>query len=162
MIPPWLPGLLLLESCNGDWTQYVENVYAQFKQDFVDSKPTFQGHRLRLKRYPIDQGKESTFWHMISEGKIEADRIPDLRRCERIGWPKLLIERVPSAELRMWAQNRNNESRIAIAVDDFSYIVVLAERHDDNGVYYLPWTAFYVEHTHSRKKFEKEWTANRI
>lgn len=33
-------------------------------------------------------GKEATFWHMIQEGRIEEDRTPDIRRCERIRWPK--------------------------------------------------------------------------
>ncbi|MNH30689.1 hypothetical protein D3C79_909980 [compost metagenome] len=44
--------------------------------------------RLGLKRHPVIQGKEATFWHMISEGNDEAERLPDLRRCERIRWPR--------------------------------------------------------------------------
>ncbi len=162
MTASWLPPLLPLESCQGDWTQYVEAVYAVFKRDFVDSKPTFQGRPLRLKRHPVEKGKEATFWHMTSEGNEEADRLPDLRRCERIAWARQLIERVPCAELRVWRQLRNNENRIAIAVEDFSYIVILAERRDGNETYYLPWTAFWVEYEQRRKKYEKEWAAKRI
>ena len=95
----WLPPLVLLESFGGNWTEYIEEVYAQFKRDFVDSKPSFRGVRMGLKRYPMEQGKEGTFWHMTSEGKVEADRLPDLRRCERIGWPRTLIEKVPCDEV---------------------------------------------------------------
>lgn len=162
MIAPWLPPLLPLESCHGDWIQYIEVIYAVFKRDFVDSKPTFWGRPLRLKRHPIEQGKEATFWHMISEGKCEADRLPDLRRCERIAWVRQLIERVPCPELRVWRQQRNHENRIAIAVENFSYIVILAERQDGNEAYYLPWTAFWIEYEHRRKKYEKEWVGNKI
>lgn len=162
MTAAWLPQLLFFESCGGDWTRYVEVLYAQFKRDFIDSKPTFQGQPLRLKRYPLEQGKEATFWHMISEGKDEASRLPDLRRCERMCWPRQIIERVPCPELRVWRQRRSNENRIAIAVEDFSYVVVLAERQDTGSVYYLPWTAFWVEHAHTRRKYEKEWEAGRI
>ena len=162
MTAAWLPALVLFESCEGNWERYVEVVYTHFKRDFVDSRPRFQGHRLRLKRYPVEQGKEATFWHLISEGSIEAERTPDMRRCERICWPRPVIERAPCTELRVWRQQRKGENRIAIAVDDFCYIVVLAEREDGDGIYYLPWTAFYVEFDHRRKKYEREWSSNRI
>jgi len=46
------------------------------------------GKRLGLKRHPMTQNKEATFWHMIQEGSVESERIPDIRRCERIRWPR--------------------------------------------------------------------------
>jgi len=110
----------------------------------------------------MENGKEATFWHMISEGKVEADRLPDLRRCERICWPRPLIEKAPAEDLRVWRQTRNRENRIAIAVPDFSYIVILAERSEGNGVYYLPWTAFFVEYDNGRRRYQKEWNANKL
>jgi hypothetical protein len=110
-----------------------------------------------LKRYPMEQGKEATFWHMTSEGKVEADRTPDIRRCERICWPKPLIEEVPSDELRVWPERRNRENRMAIALPDFSYIMILAERQGSNGIYYIPWTAYYVKYHHDRDHYEREW-----
>jgi hypothetical protein len=157
MTLPWLPCLVLLEECGGNWTQYVEIVYGHFKADFVDSKPLFRGTRLGLKRYPMEQDKEATFWHMTSEGKSESERVPDLRRCERICWPRPLIERAPSDELRVWQEVRRGENRIAIAPPDFSYVVILAERQGKNGSYYLPWTAYYVKHERDRKYYESEW-----
>ena len=57
MTLPWLPSLVLLESFGGDWAQYIEEVYAHFKLDFVDSKPLFRGVRTGLKRYPLEQAK---------------------------------------------------------------------------------------------------------
>ena len=163
MTAHWLPDLVLFESCGGNWIRYVELLYSHFKRDFVDSRPTFQGNRLGLKRHPVEQGKEATFWHMISEGTVEAERLPNMRRCERIRWPRPLVEKVPSSDLRVWNQCRNGERRIAIAVDDFSYVFVLAERKDGKGsLFYLPWTTFYVKHEHSRRKYEKEWNSSKI
>jgi len=162
MTLPWLPPLVLLENYNGNWTQYIEVVYAHFKQDFVDSKPLFRGIRMGLKRLPIEQGKEATFWHMTSEGKVEADRTPDLRRCERIRWPKPIVERVPCDDLRVWAEQRRRENRIAIAPSDFSYILILAERQGRQSAYYIPWTAYYVQYDHDRRHYEAEWRKNRI
>jgi hypothetical protein len=93
MKPDWLPPLVLFEGYNGDWTHYLEAIYALFKANFVDSKPLFRGIRLGLKRYPLTYNKEATFWHFIQEGQFEAERTPDLRRCERIGWPRANFSR---------------------------------------------------------------------
>jgi hypothetical protein len=158
----WLPALVLFADHGGNWQQYEEVLYAHFRRDFVDSRPNYRGHRLGLKRYPLEKGKEATFWHFVSEGKAEADRVPNMRRCERICWPRPMIDGVPVHPVRVWTQQRGGERRIAIAVDDFSYIAVLAERRGKRGIYYLPWTAFHVEKEHMRRKFEKEWNENQI
>ncbi len=72
------------ETYGGDFSRYLEAIYRIFCADFVESKPVFAGKRLGLKRHPVIQGKKLRFWHMISEGNDEAERLPDLRRCERI------------------------------------------------------------------------------
>ena len=73
---PWLPDLVLLEDSGGDWSPYVELVYSYFYADFVRDRPTYGGKRLGLKRLPMEQGKEATFWHMTSEGPVEEERTP--------------------------------------------------------------------------------------
>ena len=113
-MPEWLPPLVLLSNCDGDWNVYLEVIYRYFMQDFVDSKPFFRGKRLGLKRHPLSQGKEATFWHMIQEGDREADRIPDLRRCERIRWPKPIIEHDDDETIKVWWNRRRGEQRICI------------------------------------------------
>jgi hypothetical protein len=52
---------------------------------------------------------------------------------------------------------KGGDPRIAIALSDFSYVVILAERSGPNGTYHLPWTAFCVERPHQRIKLEREW-----
>lgn len=79
-----LPDLVLLESFEGNWDRYIEAVYQYFKKDFVDSRPLFRKKRMGLKKHPLENGKEATFYHFTSEGNDESDRKPDLRRCERI------------------------------------------------------------------------------
>lgn len=93
-IPDWLPPLVLFTDYGGNWNRYVEALYSYFKQDFVDSSPSFRGTQLALKRHPMEHGKEATFWHLISEGQVEDKRVPNLRRCERIRWPRPIIEYV--------------------------------------------------------------------
>ncbi len=150
-----LPPLVLFEDYQGDWHQYLEAIYQYFCKDFVTSKPDYGGKRFALKRHPMIKGKEATFWHIISEGDVESERLPDLRRCERIRWPRPIIEGIKSSHLKYWRSKRKEEERIVIALADFSYVVVLADR----GEYVLLWTAYYVEQEHRRQKLRRECKA---
>lgn len=154
----WLPPLL---SC--DWNRYeetLERAYEIFRNDFGESatRPSFRGRRLGLKHHPEFDGKSATFWHFVTEGKIEANRDPDGRRLERIGWPRALIleaDRLP-CRIRVWSNLRGQELRWLLALADFSYLVVLADRGD----YLLPWTAYPVDHDHQRRKLQREHDAS--
>lgn len=150
--PDWLPPLVLFEDFQGNWDAYLEAIYGWFKRNFIDSKPLFQERRLGLKRYPLSKGKEATFWHMISEGREEENRIPDFRRCERIRWPKPVIEHETDPRVKYWVSVKKNENRIHIWLEDEDYVVVLADRKG----FLLPWTAFLVNREHTREKLRKE------
>lgn len=154
-LPDWLPPLVMLSDHGGDWHRYLDALYAWFNQDFIDSKPVFQGRRLGLKRHPMTHGKEATFWHTTSEGQGEENRTPDLRRCERIRWPKPVIENSEDSQIKWWISVKCNKSRIHIWLENDDYIVVLADRKG----FLLPWTAFLVTREHTRRKLTKEHEA---
>ena len=89
---------------------------------------------------------------MISEGADEAERIPDFRRCERIAWPRPLIEHEGEPEVLVWCEPRgSNDDRIHIYLPDERYLVVLADR----GNYILPWTAFCIDRNSQHEKYLK-------
>lgn len=150
-----LPPLILLEDFGQNWDEYFEAIYQIFYRDFVVSKPKFGDKRFALKRHPMIKGKEATFWHIISEGDIEDERLPDLRRCERIRWPRPIIEAINTKEVKWWKNRRKEEERVVIALGDFSYVVILADRGD----YILLWTAYCVEYEHSRQRLRREYKA---
>jgi hypothetical protein len=85
----------------------------------------------------------------------EEDREIDLRRCERVGWPRPIIEAIEKDCVCVWKNTRGSDQRIVIACSDFSYVVILAEHEE----YVLLWTAYVVEHDHSRRKLQKEYEA---
>lgn len=93
----WLPDLVLFEDSGGDWSRYLDRLHLQFAADFMHTMPTWPRKRVGLKRHPEYDGKSATFWHMISEGSSEADRIPDFRRCERIAWPRQIMDEFDDA-----------------------------------------------------------------
>jgi hypothetical protein len=154
--PDWLPELVRLEDFGGDWERFIEAVYAHFKKDFVESQPSFKGQPVRLKRHPMEAGKEATFWHIISEGKDEANRLPDLRRCERIRWPRAIIEHFTDYRIKCWVNRRRNEKRIVLWLGALDYVVILADR----GRYVLLWTAYCTNYRHTRKKLQAEYESS--
>jgi hypothetical protein len=112
-----------------------------------------------LKRHPELDGKSATFWHFVTEGSIEADRIPVRERLERIAWPKAILVEAGNDPSRVlvWANERCRSTHVKstrwiVALYDFSYVVVLDERED----YVLPWTAYPVAEDHRRRKLRRE------
>jgi hypothetical protein len=149
----WLPELVLLESVKGNWENYLEAIYDCFKQDFIDNRPVFEGKKLALKRHPLSLGKEATFWHLISEGRTEEERVPDMRRCERIRWPKPIIENSRDTVIKCWKNVRRGKTRICLWLEQHDYLLVLAERKG----YLLLWTGYLVIKHHQKRKLQKEY-----
>jgi hypothetical protein len=148
---------VLLQDYSGNWTEYLEALYGFFQQDFAGRVLQFGGVRLVLKRHPIIDGKEATFWHLISEGAREADRLPDLRRCERIRWPRPIIENFHDSCIKVWENERKGEARVCLWLEENEYLVVLALRRG----YVILWTAYPVVEDHRKAKLRKEYGAAR-
>lgn len=151
----WLPPFVLFENYGGNWDEYLDALYKFFKEDFIDSAPKLEGMKVALKRHPIEKGKEATFWHLISEGKSEKDRLPDLRRCERIRWPRPIIEHYDQSPIKFWVNERRGEKRICLWFELEEYLVILAKRRG----YVILWTAYLVTKTHTKMKLKKEHEA---
>lgn len=151
--PEWLPKLIELNSFKGNWDSYLEHIYSVYTQDFIASKPIYNGTPIAVKRHPQEHGKDATFWHITSEGIVENERTPDLRRCERIAWPKPIIDNHNNNTLKIWKNKREGETRVLLWFEEAEYLVVLSERKG----YTLFWTAYPVTRGHSKRKLQKEY-----
>ena len=157
-----LPDLLLLEHFEGVYDYYIEGVYQVFKQDFIDRVTRFRGKQLSLKRHPIFQDRAYTFYHMTHTGDVEHERLPDIRRCERIPWARPTIENCDNWRLKVWPQVRTGKGglrkRVCIwleLMDEPDYIIILDVRDRIT----LLWTAFVLEYPHEKRKKQKEYEA---
>jgi len=159
----WLPELLLFSDYNNDWEEYIQILYQYFIEDFIDNKPVINGYKLCLKRYPLREGKEATFWHLITRGIDETNRLPDKERCARIRWPKPIILNYTKREIKAFSRIIRGENRIHLWFESLDYVVVIAERYNQikNEYYYLPWTAFCIDENHTRRRFEKYYKAHK-
>lgn len=148
-----LPEIIELTQFGGNFDRYLEAVYELFKRDFIDRKPVFRGMRLGLKKYPLSQNKEATFWHMTSEGNDENNRIPDFRRMERIKWPAHMINNSIHPYLKVWENTRGPKTNILIFHDAENYLVVLRKAKG----YIIPWTAYLINQQSRKRKLMKEY-----
>ncbi len=159
MAPAWLPAIIRLDMHEGDWQRFIDAVYAVFNRDFIASQPRFRGKWVRCRRDPIYDGKEAGFWHCTSESSESIDetrRTPDLRRCERIGWVRAVIEHSDDAGIDVWVRDDGRKGRAVHIWFNEEFLVVLGERQ--KGRRYQLVTAYCTdrEHTIRKKRRERE------
>jgi len=148
----WLPAEILIQEKQTD-DDYIILLYQCFVIDFIQTRAVFRGVPLALKKHPLKDNKEATFWHMITKGEKEAERTIDYSRAEKLSWVRPTIENEAKPEVLVWENNRKGESRIVLWLKDKDYIVILAKRKN----YILPWTAYPIIYTNTKKKLEKEY-----
>lgn len=151
------PDLILLEDYDGDWAAYIGAVYSSYISELVRANLNVFSKPLRFKHAPATDGKGFAFWHAVSEGVdsgLEADRIPDLRRCERITWPAHMIATIGddgSAGDIVWWRSPKKPKRIIIWIKSEYYAVILEERE----TYWMFWTTYEVK-LHRAQTFAEE------
>lgn len=137
---------------HGEWSRYEEELYAVYLETIIQSGLTFRNLPVRAKYAPPTKSKGYTFWHLISEGEREEERVPDPRRCECIRWVAWFIRNAMShKDLSWWENKRGSNTHIVIWHEKEDFAVVLAQR---NG-YFLLKTAYRVKQ-YRRKDFERE------
>jgi len=151
----WLPGLITLSGHSGDWNRYLEALYNCFADDFIRVRPFINGKPVVIDNRCLLNGKELTFWHIISEGKTEEDRVPNLRRCECIRWPRAIIDHAGGGCVKYWEDERKGENRSNLWLEPADYHVVLVKKPD----YYLLLTGFLLYGEHNRAMLRKEHDA---
>ncbi len=153
-MPTLPPKILFSQYALGGFEQFVEDVYAQFKRDFMDSPAHYRDHEVRLKKHPLVQGMHHTFYHMTHDGPEESNRQPSIPRMECMPYPRALIDQSTHPNLKVWSNTRHGKKRILIYHSVEKYLVVLEQRQG----FVLLWTAYPVSYKHTERKLLKEWS----
>ena len=148
----WLPKLIEYNPNTGSIDEYIEGIYQIFVEEFINQGIYFQGEKLGLKRLPLRNGKETTFYHIVSEREDENNRSLDLNRCARIKWPKAIIES-NYVGLRIWENKRKHKKNIVIWLIEVDYVIIIRKNPNEK----LLWTAYPITHDHTRRKMQKEY-----
>jgi hypothetical protein len=149
------PDLIYLEDYKGDFKVFLSAVYSVFHNDFIRSQPSYDGLKVSVRRYPEMDGFHRTFYHITHEGEDEENRQPDIRRMERIRYPRFVIEQKPHPEILIWQNRRGKDERVLLFNERENYIVVLTKRKE----FYLFITAYVVDTAHRKRSLLKEYEA---
>lgn len=149
--PSWLPPLACLEDFDGDATDYIEHLFEIFSRDFIADKPQYNGSSVFFDKAD-ENGKPRAFNHITTD----SDRTTlDLRRCERIGWIKPIIENASNPAVLFWEREHFTSSRKSNRLYFFlecdNFLVILEEKK--NGHFMI--TAIYVDNPHQKRKHLK-------
>ena len=151
--PNWLTPIIELTQFSGDPAKYFDHLFSIFKKDFIDSQPTFHGKPVFMGDQRMFNGKPECFWHVTSQKNRETgEREPNLRRCERVEWIRLIIEHCTDPEVWEWPKQHERELRHKLFLESEDFLVVLIERKS----FYLV-TAIYIDYPHARKRLESEY-----
>ena len=150
-----LPELVI---CNNwaEFKNYDDILYQIFKRDFIDSKPMFENKEVLIRRHPLVDEREQTFFHITSKDyKENEERCPDPRRCERIAWVRKFIENDFCLDdcsmcdgIKVWEEDYKTNQRIYLFLEEERYIVIIERRE----TYCLLITAYYLDYDHSLRK----------
>lgn len=149
----WLPPKIKLEDFDGEWTKYYQKLYDKFVEDFITKPPYFDKKVVNIRVNPKQNNFEHAFVHLTCEtmkdGITLNDRIPDIRRCERIGWNKAIITNYPCnnncqncKKILYYEEYYKNTIRITLLFYDTRFKVVLEKRKN----YYLLITGYYINY----------------
>ena len=146
------PGLLLFQDFGGDWSRYEKELNRVFTEKIVRGGLRFQNQRVSCRRIPETKGRWASFWHLIQEGHEEDERVPDLRRCERLPWIPWVIRNAEShPEIHKWQNTRRRETNTLLWYRE-EYLVVLSRREN----YWLLKTAYVTEGEYRIIRLRKE------
>ena len=143
-----------------EWNSYLNKLYIEvFKPQFLENVPIFKGGRVLSRREPMDGEWEHGFTHMthvdLQHNSTDPnDRIPDLRRSERLNWVKRIIENYECSiendcgKILYWEEMYRGRVRCNLLFKDERFLIVLEKARN---VYFLI-TSFYIE---------KDWELNK-
>ena len=145
----WLPPLQMF---SGNLEEYNELLYQIFVVNYMNNHPMFNGKVVVPRKHPIYNGKYESFFHITCGHYLNIeDRVPDFRRCERIEWPKAMIEYngchcIENCEnFLIWKKKYKNTYRYSFLLKNERYLVIIEERKK----YYILITASPLTYSHA-------------
>ena len=121
--PDWLPQMLAVDP----WTHDTfDRLYAVFERDFKDSQPIYEDKAVWC--FPeMEEGKEVIFWHLTQrKDELSRERLPDMRRGERLPWVRALIENSNKPEVLAWDYKEGGGSiNTYLWLRDFDFLVII-------------------------------------
>lgn len=145
--PQWLPELFSVHP----WTDSTySDLHHIFVRDFIDSQPLYQEQAIWF--FPeVEDGKHVIFWHLTTkDDELTGQRLPDLRRCERLPWVRPILCNSPCPKILDWDyEEGDGTTKTYVWLKEHDFVVILKKY--PNGSRRLI-TSFWVEHPHTKRR----------
>lgn len=151
----------------GNYDSYEEALLEVYEADLWKGGLTFNGlrvmPRVHQKFVLKDKTLDWTFAHFTSKGEIDENRELDLRRCERIGWVKTLIENAHLDCVKVWEnerfdKNKNPIKSVVLWCEEANIKVVITKR-DKPQDHYVITTFYLINNANKIRKHNDEYDA---
>lgn len=154
--PAWLPAMVQVD---GVWDEVVESLYDIFRTDIKESKPRLNASPVWWDRTMLQGEKyEEGFWHLISKDYKDAkERLPDLRRTERLPWCRACIDNFRDVAVLFWDYKVSGRTETYIWLKDHDYVVIFKKLTKNFGIVFFLLTAYYVEGESTRRRLRKKY-----
>ena len=154
--PDWLPDPIMYSDYGGDFQRFIDDIHSEFCNDFVRSGIQFRNKNINIKMENIN-GKEETFWKVISEKFNTPQECIDFRRCELIKWIGAIILNADSSpDIVIYKVKRrkksHSEMRTVLWLEKVDFKVILREHH----THFFLVSAHKSEWEHTRENQENE------
>jgi hypothetical protein len=155
--PDWLPPMVQVNPWH---SETCEQLYEVFRADFLQAQIKYRGFRVWFYPTTEEDGKEAIFWHLTTREQKPGQppqRLPDLRRCERLSWIKPMILRCPcpSNSILDWDFVEGDGSiKTYIWLHRHDFVVILKKLPDGQRRLI---TSFHLDSEHQRDKMRKKW-----
>lgn len=158
-IPSWLPDPLCLEPWREDT---YDKLYKIFCRDFKNPTPLyFRNEKIIIfsQSHHLKEGKEKVFWHITDkEDGNYSDRLPDLRRAERINWIKPIIQNYTSPDIYCFDYVESSKKKNTyLWLYKYDFVVILQRLDKIN---YIIITAFYISYESKRRELLDKYKKN--
>lgn len=162
------PELIEFNDYGGDYDSYEKALLEVYEADLWQGGLTFDGLPVlpRVHKKFVLNGKtlDWTFAHFTSKGEIDAERELDLRRCERIGWVKPIIENAHLECVKVWENVRfdkknNPITSVVLWCEEANSKVVITKRTGVKGDYFVVTTFYLINDAFRIKKHNEEYAS---
>jgi hypothetical protein len=150
----------------GNYDLYENALLDVYEKDLWKGGLTFNGFNVVPKvhkRFEFNGKKlDWTFAHFTSKGEIEEDRDLDLRRCERIGWVKPIIENAHLDCVKVWINERTDRRgksipSVVLWCEIANAKVVITKKKGKRSDYYAITTFYLINNPKKIKSLNDEY-----
>lgn len=171
-VPDWLPEIIPFD---GDWDDYLRQLYAIFESDFKNTSLQHAGRRVWYDSRSGDDDRhsfEEGFWHLTTKDEIINDharrtkrkeRVPDFRRAERLTWCRAVIQHASDPAVLCWTYEEEfGQVREYLWLKEHDYVVILRPWQTRKfGAVWMITTAYHLDYPNAKANLLSKYEARK-